>query len=378
MTGKDRILTAFRNGRPDRVPVSPELWDAIPFRVSGRPFHEFGGTTYGRSPLWRAQLEAYRFFGCEAWIPVEPGPSARQAGMVEARSTFVGPDTIRTDLRYKTRLGTLGSVKISTPDYDLWNRSAPVQDVLRDMPLVEEFFFEDPDLLDYAPVREAWEATADDGICEGTVGNTFFEFLTLHREGGAVQVILDLADHAGYLRPLRDRYAAYLAAVAERLCDRTAVEGLFLNCGSSTLTVVSPRLFGEWDLPVVQAVAAVAQRRGKVFHYHLHGKGRGLLEPLVDAGVTMLCPVECPPRGDFLLGEVKERFGGRLALKGGIDPFLFRDASNGELERLVLGCLAEAAPRGGYTLATGDGVLKDTPFDRIRLLVEISHRHGGY
>ncbi len=36
------------------------------------------------------------------------------------------------------------------------------------------------------------------------------------------------------------------------------------------------------------------------------------------------------------------------------------------------------SPRGGYTLATGDGVLKDTPFDRIRLLVEISHRHGGY
>ncbi len=378
MTAKERILTAFRNGTADRVPVSPELWDAIPFRVSGRPFHEFGGTTYGRSPLWRAQLEAYRFFGCEAWIPVEPGPSARQAGMVEAHSTFVAPDTIRTDVRYRTSAGTLDSVKISTPDYDLWNRSAPVRDAPRDMPVIEELFFEDPDLLDYAPVREAWEATGDDGLCEGIVGNTFFEFLTLHREGGAVQVILDLQDHAGYLRSLRDRYAAHLAAVAERLCDKTAVEGLFLNCGSSTLTVVSPDLFREWDLPVVRAVAEVARRREKVFHYHLHGKGRGLLGPLVEAGVTMLCPVECPPRGDFLLAEVKERFGAGLALKGGIDPFLLRDASDAELERLVLGCLSAAAPRGGYTLATGDGVLKDTPFERIRLLVELARRHGGY
>jgi uroporphyrinogen-III decarboxylase len=269
-------------------------------------------------------------------------------------------------------------VKISTPDYDLWNRSAPVKDLLRDMPVVEELFFDDPDLLDYTPVREAWEETGDDGICEGIVGNTFFEFLTLHREGGAVQVILDLHDHAGYLGSLRDRYAAYLAEVAERICERTSVEGLFLNCGSSTLTVVSPDLFREWDLPVVRAVAAAAGRRGRIFHYHLHGKGRRLLDMLVDAGVTMLCPVEGPPRGDFLLGEVKGRFGARLALKGGFDPFLLREASDREIEALVLRCLGEAAPRGGYTLATGDGVLKDTPFDRIRLLVELGRRHGGY
>jgi uroporphyrinogen-III decarboxylase len=156
------------------------------------------------------------------------------------------------------------------------------------------------------------------------------------------------------------------------------VDGLFLNCGSASLNLVSPALFAEWDLPVVRAVAAVARRRGKIMHYHLHGRGRALLEGLVDAGVTMICPLESPPRGDFALREVKGRFAGRLALKGGVDPFLLRDGTDAEIEAQVRRSLEDAAAGGGFTLATGDGVLKDTDFDRIRLLVELARRHGAY
>ncbi len=56
--------------KTDRVPVSPELWDVIPIKVTGRPFYEVGGTSFGKIPLWKAQLEAYKYFECEAWIPV--------------------------------------------------------------------------------------------------------------------------------------------------------------------------------------------------------------------------------------------------------------------------------------------------------------------
>jgi hypothetical protein len=378
MTYRDRITAAFRGEQPDRVPVSPELWDVIPFRVSGRPFWEFSGTSFGRTPLWRAQLEAYRFFDCEAWVPVEPRPSLRQQARVEARSELQAEERIRTEVRYRGAGRELEAVKLSCFDYDLWNLKAPVLELERDLPVIEEVFFEDPGELDFAPIRAAQEETGDAGICEGIVGNTFFEFLALHREGGAVQVILDLADHPEYLRAVRDRYAAYLAGVAEATCDRTAVEGLFLNCGSSSLNIVSPALFAEWDLPVVRAVADVARRRGKIMHYHLHGRGRALLEGLVDAGITMICPLENPPKGDFVLREVKRRFGDRLALKGGIDPFLLRDGGDAEIEAQVRRSLEDAAPGGGFTLATGDGVLKETDFERIRLLVQLAGRHGAY
>ena len=106
---------------------------------------------------------------------------------------------------------------------------------------------------------------------------------------------------------------------------------------------MSPALFAEWDLPVVRAVAEVARRRGRIMHYHLHGRGRALLEGLVEAGVTMTCPLEGPPQGDFSLREVKERFGRRLALKGGMDPFLPARGATAQIEAQVLRSLEEAA-----------------------------------
>ena len=378
MTPKERITAAFRNEVPDRVPVSPELWDVLPIRVSGRPWYELSATSFGKIPLWKAQLDTYRFFGCEAWIPVEPGPSDRQRSMVETRSFFVHDDLIQTDFTYRNARGTLHEVKHSCYDYDLWSIDPPVQELFRDFPVVEEYFFDDPASLDYGEIKKAWEETGDSGICEGIVGNTYFEFLSMFRSGGAVQVILDLYDHAGYFESLQRKYIDYLTGIAEEICRRTPVEGLFLNCGSSTLTVIGPEFFMKWDIPVVAAVAEVAARHNRIFHYHLHGKGRGLLDDLMEAGITMLCPLEYPPKGDFLLREVKETYGDRLALKGGIDPFLLRDGSRAEIKRKALQSIEDAASGGGFTLGTGDGVLRETDFDAIRFLVEIAEKHGRY
>ena len=377
-TPKDRITAAFRNERPDSVPVSPELWDVIPYRVSGRPFHEFSGTSFGTTPLWKAQLDAYRFFSCEAWIPVEHGPSPRQSNMVKSSSRFVNEGLIETDTVYTTQHGTLRDTRHSCFDYDLWAMERAVKDIETDMPALADYFFEDPQALDYSVIENARTETGDDGICEGIIGNTFFEFLTSFREGGAVQVIFDLHEHPDYFTDIRRRYTDYLAVIAEETCLRTAVDGIFLNCGSSSLDIIGPELFRTWDIPVIRAVADVARRHDKIFHYHLHGKGRKLLDDIVDAGVTMICPLETEPHSDFDLAEVKRTFGNRLALKGGIDPFLLRDADEAAIDRMVRSCLDAAADGGGYTLATGDGVLGDTPFDSIRLLVELTKKYGAY
>ena len=378
MTPKDRITAAFRNEKPDRVPVSPELWDVIPFRVSGRPFYEFSGTSFGKTPLWKAQLDAYRFFGCEAWVPVEPCPSKRQNDMVESRSTFVNEGLIQTEVVYKTSKGDLHETKHSCFDYDLWSIKRAVKDIFEDIPGLEEYFFDDPEALDYSVIEKAYEETGDYGICEGIIGNTFYEFLTFFREGGAVQVIFDLYEHPEYFRDVQKKYIEYLAGIAEETCLKTSVDGIFLNCGSSTLDIIGPELFREWDIPVIKAVGEVAKMYDKIYHYHLHGKGRKMLDDIVDAGVNMICPLETPDNGDFVLKEVKTVFGDKLALKGGIDPFMLRDKGIEEIDRMVKDCIEAASKGGGYTLATGDGVLSETPFENILLLVEAAKRYGVY
>ncbi len=379
MTPKERITTAFANGRPDRVPVSPELWDVIPLKVSGRPFWEVGGTCFSKVPLWQLQLEAYQYFDCEAWIPVEPGISEVQKIMLDISSVFKNPDLIVTETVYKNSKGSLHETRHSVFDYDLWPVERPVKDLLKDWPVIEDYFFSDPSKLDYGAIEQAYSRTGDYGICEGIVGNTFFEFLATFREGGAVQVILDLNDYPEFFLPLQKRYIEHLAAIAEEIIKNTSVDAVFLNCGTSSLDTISPVIFKKWDLPLLESIGRVAVRNKKIFHYHLHGKGRVLLDDIVNAGVNIICPLEQAPMGDFDLKEVKTRFGDRLALKGNINPFFpLRDGNPEDIEKAVIECIDSAAKGGGFTLASADGVLKDTPFENIFAMVKAGKRHGRY
>lgn len=379
MTRKERITTAFRNGKPDRIPISPELWDVIPIKVSGRPFYEFSSTSFGRVPLWKAQLDAYDYFGCEAWIPVEPGASARQKMMVDSKSYFINPGLIRTDNIYKTSRGNLKDVKHSVYDYDLWSIERPVKNLFEDMPMLEEYYFDDPSKLDYSEIMKAYDETGDSGITEGIIGNTFFEFLTYYREGGAAQIILDLNDWPEYFLPIQKRYIDYLAEIAREIIRNTRVDAIFLNCGTSSLDTISPTLFRKWDLPLLKEIGKIAAKSNKIFHYHLHGKGRFMLEDIIDSGVNAICPLEKPPRGDFDLSEVKKKFGKKLALKGNIDPFFpLRDGTPDDVEKNVIECINSAGKEGGFILASGDGVLKGTPFKNIFAMVEAGKKYGKY
>ncbi|MGZ8553414.1 MAG: uroporphyrinogen decarboxylase family protein, partial [Chitinophagaceae bacterium] len=244
---------------------------------------------------------------------------------------------------------------------------------------IEEYFFDDPSKLDYGVIEHAFNLTGEFGICEGIVGNTFFEFLTTFREGGAIQVILDLNDNPEFFLPLQKRYIEQLTAIAEEIIRNTGVDVIFVNCGTASLDTISPAVFKKWDIPLLESIGKVAAKHRKIFHYHLHGKGRALLEDIVNAGVNVICPLEQHPLGDFDLREVKDRFGDRLALKGNINPFFpLRDGSTEDVEKAVIECINSAAEGGGFTLASADGVLSDTPFENIFAMVDAGKRYGRY
>ena len=66
MTPKERMLAAFRKQQTDTVPVAPDIYAMIPCRLTGKPFWE---VFYDNDPpLWRAYLDAVRFFKMDGWF----------------------------------------------------------------------------------------------------------------------------------------------------------------------------------------------------------------------------------------------------------------------------------------------------------------------
>ena len=72
MTGRERMLTAFRRGKADTVPVSPDISAMVPVRLSGRPFDEMfldglPHNGYASVSVAQAYVDAVKYFGMDAW-----------------------------------------------------------------------------------------------------------------------------------------------------------------------------------------------------------------------------------------------------------------------------------------------------------------------
>lgn len=376
MTGRERMLAAYRRQVPDRVPVSPELWYDIPLAVTGVSFEE---VALGSYPLWRIQLAAHRRFGTDAWIVGFPGALAGSPPAATA-TLRVAPDELEIRTSWRTSSGTLVRRTRNTPGYYDWAIESPVKDLRRDLHGWCEVALADPRTADLADLRAAIAGTGEDGLVTAFVGKLFFDFVASSREGGSTQAVFDFADETAYLEGFHGRYVAWMEAMAGHLLASTDARVLFIENGYASLGIESPALYRRWDLPVIAAVARVAHAHGALLHVHQHGPSRAVLGDLAAAGVDLVDPLERPPGGDVTdLAAVKRAHGGRLALRGNVHAHevLLRGTTE-DVERQVRECLEAAAPGGGYILATGDGAILGTPFENLDAMASAGKRWGGY
>ena len=381
LTPRARMLTAYRGGQPDAVPVSPELWDATAIAVNGAPFYQLMGP-FAERPWWKTHLECFEYFRADALIVPAPRPTERQQAIRTVESRFVDRDktTVESRLAYRTQRGTLHGIARTTEAYADWLLKHPVEKFPEDMQAYEEYFFDDAAAYDLSEIQDCLEGVGERGLVTPMVGELFMSFLGTVREGGIAQTLLDLFDHPDYARRLLDRYVEHLAELTRVILEHTRTQAIFVNSNYSGPPIVSPALYREWDKPVLAAVSAVCHKHDVPLHLHQHGYTAMLLEDLIAAGVDIVCPLLAPPQGDVTdLAELKRRFGSRIALKGHVDPIgvLLRQSPR-EVETEVVRCIRAAAPGGGYILGTADSTVLDTPFENIHAFVEAGRRHGVY
>jgi len=381
MTPRARMLTAYRGGQADAVPVSPELWDATAIAVNGAPFYQLMGP-FAERPWWKTHLECFEYFRADAWIVPALGSTERQQSMRTVQSYFLDREktTVESRITYRTPRGTLHGIARTTEAYADWLLKHPVERFPQDMQSYEDYFFDDPATYDPSEIHESLAGVGETGLVTPMVGELFTSFLGAVREGGIAQTMLDLSDHPDYARRLRDRYVAHLTELARFILESTGAQAIFVNSNYSGPPIVSPALYREWDKPVLAAVAAVCHQYDVPLHLHQHGYTAILMEDLIDASVDLVCPLLAPPQGDVIdLAELKQRYGTQIALKGHVDPIaVLLHQTPREVEAEVQRCIRAAAPGGGYILGTADSTVLETPFENIHAFVEAGRRYGRY
>lgn len=118
---------------------------------------------------------------------------------------------------------------------------------------------------------------------------------------------------------------------------------------------VSPRMFRELLAPQLKRVVTGFKELGLLVIKHTDGNIRPLLDMIVDSGIDALDPID--PVAGMDIGEMKQRFGHRLALKGNVD--CAHTLTNGTEKQVVaetLSVIRKAAAGGGLIASSSNSI----------------------
>jgi uroporphyrinogen decarboxylase len=140
------------------------------------------------------------------------------------------------------------------------------------------------------------------------------------------------------------------------------------DMGFKTATLVSPDALRAYTLPWHRRYAAMAHARGLPYFLHSCGNLAEIMEDLVaDVGIDGKHSYE-----DVIMsaGRFQERWGGRIAVLGGLDINVLSRATPGEV-RLATGRLMdECGARGRYAVGSGNSVPSYVPPANYLAMVE--------
>jgi uroporphyrinogen decarboxylase len=132
--------------------------------------------------------------------------------------------------------------------------------------------------------------------------------------------------------------------------------------------LLSPRDYIEFALPYVQTAVREASQAGVPVIYFSTGT-TGMLELVAQSGADV---IGVDWRID--LGEAWRRLGPGVAIQGNLDPVALL-ADWPELKKRATAVLDSAGGQPGHIFNLGHGVLRDTPVDHVRRLVDFVHEY---
>jgi len=185
--------------------------------------------------------------------------------------------------------------------------------------------------------------------------------------------MMDLAANRDFAKRVIKLVAEYNLASAEELLKRGVHSISFPDdLGSRTGLFFSPECYRECFHPWNRRLFELCHAYGAYVNMHSHGNINALLPLLVEAEVDILNPVG--PTDNMDLAEIKERFGDRITILGGISKFIGR-MSREELESHVEEVIRIGSRGGGYMTMSEGGIPYTMSHEDFRFYLDILRKY---
>ena len=158
------------------------------------------------------------------------------------------------------------------------------------------------------------------------------------------------------------------------------VDAILISSAFAGAGFISPAHYRRFVLPYEERViAAIKACREIPVYTHTCGKIGDRLELMQRSGTNGIDTLDPPPLGDVELAEARARVGGKVFLKGNLDPI--STLLRGDREsagREAVRCIDRASLHGGYILSSACSVAPHTPPENLEVLAEIADLFGRY
>ena len=376
MTSRERMLAAMRLERPDMVPVSPDMSNMIPCRLTGKPFWEV--YMNGDPPRWKAYVDAVRYFGFDGWLD-----NGGFRFLYEPNTTSEETIVSRTEERLVRRTVT------HTPAGDLESEVTyyvadpptqtvkPIKDVVADFEKLR-YLVQVPTGYDDSVYRQARREMGERGVVCINIGVPGFQDWFWYFQGGLEAVTYAWYDHPELMLELRDLQHARFVRQCQMALE--VKPDVILTGGSGSLVMQSPTVYREVALPTLQAITRMCREAGVLSMVHSCGPERQLVKMAAEeTDLNCINPLEIPPMGDCNLAALKREFGDRICLMGNLHTteVMLRGTPR-TVEAAARQAIDDAAAGGGFILSTGDQCGRDTPDENIFRMIEVARTYGRY
>jgi len=351
MTSKERMMRALNREKPDRLPATIHQWqqyhldtymdgmDALSaFKACGMDAAIQYFEAMGQ--FWIPEAEKYILTTPEWQVDVQvvkDDPSDRQ--LHYTIETPGGTLTYKTGANQQTTWITEYLIK-HHDDIDLIAKYMPVA------------------TLDTEAIVEAYDEVGDAGILRGFVwGDQAGCWQHACCLMDVQELILEAMDNPGWvhdlLRILKEKKLRFI----EESLTGTTFDVIETGGAAGSDTLISPAMHREFCLPYARDIHRALHEIGLKAAYHTCGGMMYLLD-LIVANETDASETLTPPGAGGNVTEpekVRDAFGGKVAMIGGMDQFHVLGRGTAEEIRAEVRRLFEGfGPDGGYIMSASD------------------------
>jgi len=142
-------------------------------------------------------------------------------------------------------------------------------------------------------------------------------------------------------------------------------------------TLMSPAQFDEFLAPYLKELVDVVHKKGGKAIKHTDGNVWPVLDRFIEIGFDGIHPLQ--PQAGMDLKRVKEHCGDKVCLLGNIDCMeLLPSGTEEEVEQAVKQAIKDAAPGGGYIMASSNTIHPGCKPENYLAMVRAARKYGTY